>query len=106
MEETRGWKTRVKTPGGQLSFEELSAALRNERKEVKSGVGSKTSDGAEEAMAAPRNNDGGEAAKATRRSLAHVRQRGGGGRDVPKVREGSLIGGSFDCRVRLPSVGK
>lgn len=85
-EETRGWKTRVKTPGGQLSFEELSAALKNERKEAKNGVGSKTSDWVEGAGAVPRNSDGGEAAKATKRSLAHVRQRGGGGRDVPKVR--------------------
>ena len=65
--ETRGWKTRVKTPGGQYSFEALSAALKKEAKEAaeKAKNGGFTSEWAKKAAAAasgaqPRNSDGGK----------------------------------------------
>ena len=65
--ETRGWKTRVKTPGGQYSFEALSAALKKEAKEAaekaKFGGVTSTSEWAKKAAAAsgpqPRHSDGG-----------------------------------------------
>ena len=123
-EETRGWKTRHKTPGGVFSFEELSAALKKEMKEEaeRAKYGSATSEWAAKKAAGPRNSDGGggprnsfdggsrgprnsnggggEPANATKRSLAHVRQRGGGARDVPREDVEEPSGANNDDLIR------